>query len=68
MVYELFKERIEKGTLEEYNGLYWNPWFLVHKQNRKHRLINVAMYINSITIWDTMIPPLANEFTKDFVG
>ena len=43
-------------------------WFLVHKQNRKHRLINVAMHMNSITIQDAIIPPLADEFAKDFAG
>ena len=68
MVHELFKERIEKGTLEEYNGPYRNLWFLVRKQNGKHRLINAAMHMNSITIRDAMIPLLADEFAEDFVG
>ena len=68
VVRDLFKERIDKGTLEECNGPYRNPWFLVRKQNGKYRIINAAMHMNAVTIRDAMIPPSADDFAEDFAG
>ncbi|KAK1775457.1 hypothetical protein QBC45DRAFT_335325, partial [Copromyces sp. CBS 386.78] len=39
-VYNLLKDRIKKGILEESYIIYCNNWFLVIKKDRGLRLVN----------------------------
>jgi hypothetical protein len=65
----MLKERLNKGVLEYSKGLYKNPWFLIKKKKPgEYRLINLAMYLNVVTRWDTNLPPFINKFTDEFTG
>ena len=41
-VKEIIDDRLKVRTVERYWGPYRNPWFLVEKKNKKHRLILAA--------------------------
>ena len=45
---------------------YKNPWFLIRKKSGKYKLINSATNINKVIIKDVNLPPLLNEFIKEF--
>lgn len=64
-VTSILKEQIVASVLEPYYSLYRNLQFLVKKKNSKYRLINSAIYINTVTIRDALIPPNIKEFAKD---
>jgi hypothetical protein len=53
----MLQERIDANVLERSHGPYRNPWFLVEKKDKKHRLINSATNINAVTVRDAMLPP-----------
>lgn len=67
-VREIIEDRLKAGTAERSWGPYRNPWFLVPKKNKKHRLIIAAQRINAVTIRDASLPPSADEFSEDFTG
>jgi hypothetical protein len=65
----MLKERLNRGVLEYFKGLYRNPWFLVKKKKLgEYRLINLAIYLNIITRWDANLPPSIDEFADKFTG
>ena len=65
----MLKDRLKRGVLEKYKGVYRNPWFLiVKKEVGEYRLINTAMKMNEVTLKDANLPPLINEFLKEFIG
>jgi hypothetical protein len=65
----MLKERLNKGVLKYFKGLYRNLWFLVKKKKlREYRLINLAIYLNIIIRRDTNLPPFINEFIDEFIG
>ena len=68
IVVKMLLERLERGVLEKCNGPYRNPWFLVVKKvARTYKLINVVIKMNSVTLRDVNLPPLANEILKEFI-
>ena len=65
----MLRDRLDKGVLERYFGLYRNPWFLVSKKTLgQYRLVNAYMEINRYTIRDTNLPPSVDEFSEEFAG
>ena len=65
----MLKERLDRGVLEYFKGLYRNLWFLVKKKKlREYRLINLAMHLNAVTRRDANLPPSINEFIDEFTG
>ena len=65
----MLKERLNKGVLEYFKGLYRNPWFLVKKKKPgEYRLINLAIYLNIVTRRDANLSPSIDEFIDKFVG
>jgi hypothetical protein len=65
----MLKERLNKGVLKYFKGLYRNPWFLVKKKKPgEYRLINLAIYLNIVTRRDTNLPPSIDEFIDEFAG
>jgi hypothetical protein len=50
--------------LERSYRLYRNPWFLVEKKDKKHRLINLVTNINVVTVRDVILPPNIDEFSE----
>jgi hypothetical protein len=64
----MLQERIDANVLERSYGLYRNPWFLVEKKDKKHRLINLATNINVVTVRDAILPPNVDEFLEHIAG
>jgi hypothetical protein len=67
-VVSMLQERIDANILERSHGPYRNPWFLVEKKDKKHRLINSATNINAVTVRDAMLPPNVDEFSEHVAG
>ena len=67
-VIRILKERMRSGLLEDCDGAYRNPWFLVKKKSGAYRIVDAAMYINKVTIKDANLPPNIDEFSEDFAG
>lgn len=67
-VVSMLQQRIDAAVLERSHRLYRNPWFLVQKKDKKHRLINSATNINAVTIRDAMLPLNVNEFSEHVAG
>ena len=64
----MLNDRMKKGVLERYYGLYRNPWFLVKKKDMKYRLINAAMWLNKVTIRDVILSLTVDEFAERFAS
>ena len=65
----MLKERLNKGVLEYFKGLYKNLQFLVKKKKlREYRLINLTIYLNIVIRQDINLPPSINEFIDEFIG
>jgi hypothetical protein len=66
---KILKERLDRGVLEYFKGPYKNPWFLVKKKKPgEYRLINLAIYLNTVIRRDTNLPSSVNEFADEFTG
>jgi hypothetical protein len=65
---DILKERIQRGTLERYEGPYRNPIFLVSKKDKNEfRLINAVMYINEVIRRDSNLPLEVDKFLERFI-
>ena len=68
IVIEMLRDCIKCGILEKCDGPYRNPWFLVTKKVvNTYRLINTAMKLNSVTLYDANLPLNVDEFSEEFV-
>jgi hypothetical protein len=67
MVMEMLKDRIDRGILEPYYGLYRNPWFIVKKKDGKYRLVNYAAELNRYIIRNANMPLNIDTFLEEFV-
>ena len=59
---------MRSGLLEDCDGAYRNPWFLVKKKSGAYRMVDAAMHMNKVTIKDANLPPDVDEFSEDFAG
>ena len=65
----MLKERLNKGVLEYFKGLYKNLQFLVKKKKlREYRLINLVIYLNIIIRRDTNLLLSIDKFADEFTG
>ncbi|KAK4699062.1 hypothetical protein P7C70_g7204, partial [Phenoliferia sp. Uapishka_3] len=64
----LLKERMRTGIYEPSRSPYSSKWFVVLKKNGKLRVIHDYQKLNSITLRDSGMPPIAEEFIESFVG
>jgi len=63
------REKLANGTLEFSQGPYRSRYFLVEKkQAGSYRFINDVQPLNKVTIRDSGMPPLVDEFSEDFAG
>jgi len=64
----MLKERLNRGVLEYSKGLYKNLWFLIKKKKPgEYKLINSVIYLNTVIRRDANLPPLIDEFIKEFI-
>jgi len=68
VINDMLRDRLRYGILEPCQGPYRNPWFVVEKKNKQHRLVNSATNINKVTIKDANLPPVPDEFAEEFAG
>ena len=65
----MLRDRIQRGVLEKCYSLYQNPWFLVKKKVKKtYRLINAAIKMNLVTLWDVNLLLTVDKFSEEFAG
>ena len=68
-IIKLIEDRLKKGVFKYYYRSYRNLFFLVIKKNpREYRIVNTAIKINRVTIRDANLPPLLDNFSKEFTG
>ena len=66
---KLVSQMRTSGVLEQSQGPYRNPAFLVKKKNpREYRLISSVTKQNSETIRDAGLTPKVEEFSERFAG
>ena len=54
------------GILELSNDPYSNQWFTVPKNNGSLRFIQDLQPMNKVTIWNSGVGPIVNEFAEAF--
>ncbi|OMJ11898.1 Retrovirus-related Pol polyprotein from transposon, partial [Smittium culicis] len=65
----LIKAKMDQGVLEPSRGSYSNIWFCINKKNSvKLRFIQDVRPVNEVTIKNSSVPPVAEEFDEDFAG
>jgi hypothetical protein len=65
----MLKERLDKGVLKYFKGLYKNLWFLIKKKKlREYKLINSVIYLNVVIRRDINLLLSINEFIDEFTG
>ena len=65
-VIEMLRERMNVELFEKCHDLYRNFWFLIKKKSNKYRMINAAMNINRVTIWNANLSFQMNAFAEEF--
>jgi len=64
----MLTQRLNRGIVKYSHASYSNPYFLVKKKSSNYRMVNAAQYINQVTIRDSNIPPIADNFSERFIG
>jgi hypothetical protein len=67
-VIDLLKEKVAIGILEPSNALYSNRWFMVPKKNGTLRFIHDLQPVNKVTIRNSGVGPIVDEFVEAFAG
>jgi len=67
-IIRLLKEKIEAGVYEEAQSSYRSRWFCVQKKNGELRIVHDLQKLNGVTIRDTGVPPILDEFVEAYAG
>ena len=67
-IIKLLKEKIEAGVYEKAQSSYRSRWFCVSKKNGELRIVHDLQKLNGITIRDTGVPPILDEFVEAYAG
>ena len=67
-VIDLLKEKVAMGILEPSNAPYLNRWFTVTKKNGSLRFIQDLQPVNKVTIRNSGVGPIVDEFAEAFAG
>jgi transposase InsO family protein len=65
---DLLKEKLANRVLERADAPYSNRWFTIRKKNGKLRFIQDMQPPNKVTIRNTGIGPVVDEFAEEFAG
>src|ERR1700722_1279393 len=65
-VIKLLKDKIAAGVYEPSQASYRSPWFCVLKKNGKLRIVHDLQPLNAVTIRDSDVPPILDEFVEPF--
>lgn len=67
-IIKILKEKIEAGVYEEAQSSYRSRWFCVRKKNGDLRLVHDLQKLNSVSIRDSGVPPILDEFVEAYAG
>ncbi|TFK16890.1 DNA/RNA polymerase, partial [Coprinopsis marcescibilis] len=67
-VLEVLKLKIEAGVYEQSQSSYRSKWFVVLKKNGKLRIVHDLQPLNKISIRDTGMMPIIDNFVENFAG
>ena len=67
-IIQVLKEKIKAGVYESANSSYRSRWFSVAKKDKGIRLVHDLQKLNSVTIRDSAVPPIIEEFVEEYAG
>ena len=67
-IINMLKEKINAGVYEEAQSSYRSRWFCVKKKNGELRIVHDLQKLNSISIRDSGVPPILEEFVEAYAG
>jgi len=67
-IIRLLKEKIDAGVYEEAQSSYRSRWFCVKKKNGELRIVHDLQKLNGISIRDSGVPPILEEFVEAYAG
>jgi transposase InsO family protein len=67
-IIRLLKEKIDHGVYEEAQSSYRSRWFCVKKKNGELRIVHDLQTLNGISIRDSGVPPILEEFVEAYAG
>jgi len=67
-VIKLLKDKIRAGVYEQSQASYRSRWFCVRKKNGKLRIVHDLQPLNAVTIKDSGLPPIVEDFVEPFAG
>ena len=67
-VVQLLREKIAAGLYEPSQSSYRSRWFCVKKKNGKIRIVHDLQPLNKVTIRDSGVPPILDDFVEPFAG
>ena len=67
-IIRLLKEKLEAGVYEKAQSSYRSRWFCVKKKNGELRIVHDLQNLNGVTVRDTGVPPILEEFVEAYAG
>lgn len=64
----LLREKIKAGVYESAHTAYRSKWFYVKKKDGGLRIVHDLQKLNSVTIRDSAVPPIIEEFVEAYAG
>ena len=67
-IIHMLKEKISAGVYEKAQSSYRSRWFCVAKKTGDLRIVHDLQKLNGVTIRDTGVPPILDEFVEAYAG
>ena len=67
-IIKVLKEKINAGVYESACSSYRSRWFSVAKKDKGIRLVHDLQKLNSVTLRDSAVPPIVEEFVEEYAG
>ena len=65
---QLLRDKIDAGVYESAQTAYRSKWFYVKKKDGGLRIVHDLQKLNSVTIRDSAVPPIIEEFVEAYAG
>ena len=67
-IIEMLREKMGAGVYEKAQSSYRSRWFCVQKKNGELRMVHDLQKLNGVTIRDSGVPPILDEFVEAYAG
>jgi hypothetical protein len=67
-IIQILKDKVNAGVYEEAQSSYRSRWFCVKKKNGELRLVHDLQKLNGVSIRDSGVPPILEEFVEAYAG